>query len=100
MLVVGWTFMGTSVSSYGNTMGFGVSARVAGNSTRKAVTLFHNLSIKINQLLQKHFVMPVVSESERSQASSNYLKIRRPLIRLISIGSGVTSISEGGCYGS
>ena len=99
MLVEGWTFMGLLSHRMANTMSFSVSARVAGNSTRKAVTLFHNLSIKINQLLQKHFVMPVVSESERSQASTNYLKIRRPLIRLISIGSGVTSISEGGWNG-
>ena len=99
MLVVGWTFMGTSVSSYGNTMGFGVSARVEEETTRSC-DIPHYFLIKIKQLLQKHFVMPVVSESERSQASSNYLKIRRPLIRLISIGSGVTSISKGGCYGS
>ena len=100
MLVKGWTFMGLLSHRMANTMSFSASARVAEETTRSCDTPPHILFNKIKQLLQKHFVMPVVSESERSQASSNYLKIRRPLIRLISIGSGVTSISEGGCYGS
>ena len=98
MLVKGWTFMGLLSHRMANTMSFSASARVAEETTRSCDTP-HILFNKIKQLLQKHFVMPVVSESERSQASSNYLKIRRPLIRLISIGSGVTSISEGGWNG-
>ena len=99
MLVEGWTFMGLLSHRMANTMSFSASARVAEETTRSRDTLSHYFLIKIKQLLQKHFVMPVVSESERSQASTNYLKIRRPLIRLISIGSGVTSISEGGWNG-
>lgn len=72
MLVKGWTIMGTCVSSYGNTMGFSASTQVAEESTRKAVTLFHNLSYKINQLLQeKHKMSPL----ERGTSEISGLRI-------------------------
>jgi len=61
--------MGTCVSSYGNTMGFSASTEVAEESTRKAVTLFRNLSYKIKYLSRENNIFSSFWTPKRSTKS-------------------------------
>ena len=69
--------MGACVSSYGNTMSFSASTKVAEKSTRKAVTLFHNLSCKSNTYfnITATFGRPKVAQKASGWSAKRFLNI-------------------------